>query len=175
VALGPTVIRPFAADRLGDAVSLGHLRCICDDDEKPLSVDPGNAEYRAVLVDDITRLLSPSGYDMDGFFLDFTARQPPRKGSAAGHGTGIELLHDYVALVHGAAKVAKPDAMIMTRCAHPYFAGVTDVLRLNDWALKRPNIIEQASYRQQIAGSCSDWRINTDNWPLYDVDLAQAH
>ena len=88
---------------------------------------------------------------------------------AEGHKTGIELLHDYVALVHGAAKAAKPDAMIMTHCPHPYFADVTDVLRLNDWALKRPNIIEQATYRHQIASSCSDWLINTDNWPLYDV------
>jgi hypothetical protein len=60
--------------------------------------------------------------------------------------------------------------MIMTHCPHPYFADVTDVLRLNDWALKRPNIIEQATYRHQIASSCSDWLINTDNWPLYDVD-----
>jgi len=143
--------------------------CICDEDGKPLSIDPENAEYREVLVDDVTRLLSSSGYDLDGFFLDFTARQPQYKGRSAGHKTGIELLHDYVALVHGAAKAAKPDAMIMTHCPHPYFADVTDVLRLNDWALKRPNIIEQASYRQQIAVSCSDWLINTDNWPLYDV------
>ncbi len=118
---------------------------------KPLSVDPGNAEYREVLVEDVTRLLSPSGYDLDGFFLDFTARQALPKALAEGHKTGIELLHDYVALVHGAAKAAKPDAMIMTHCPHPYFADVTDVLRLNDWALKRPNIIEQATYRHQIA------------------------
>lgn len=143
--------------------------CICDDEGKPLSVDPGNAEYREVLVEDVTRLLSPSGYDLDGFFLDFTARQALPKALAEGHKTGIELLHDYVALVHGAAKAAKPDAMIMTHCPHPYFADVTDVLRLNDWALKRPNIIEQATYRHQIASSCSDWLINTDNWPLYDV------
>jgi hypothetical protein len=144
--------------------------CICDRDGNPLSVDPDNAEYRQVVADDVARLLSPSGYDLDGFFLDFTARQAPRPGDGPAPKAGIELLHSYIALVHGAAKAAKPGAMIMTHCPHPYFADVTDVLRLNDWALRRPNIIEQASYRRQIAASCSDWLINTDNWPMYDID-----
>lgn len=142
--------------------------CIRDGEGRPRAVDPENAEYRRVIEEDVTRLLSPSGYDLDGFFLDFTANQPWLSVKSTGERAGIELLHDYVSTIYGAAKAAKPDAMVMTHCPHPYFADVTDVLRLNDWAVKTPNIIEQASYRRQIVASCSDWLINTDNWPMYD-------
>ncbi|HUB69659.1 MAG TPA: hypothetical protein VL984_04495 [Acidimicrobiales bacterium] len=144
--------------------------CITDQEGKAVSVDPGHPGYREVLAGDITRLLGKDGYDIDGFFLDFTAAQPEGPGSvSAGGKGGIELLHDYVGLIYEASKAAKPDAMVMTHCPHPYFADVTDVLRLNDWAVKVPNVVEQARYRQQIASNCSDWLVNTDNWMMYDI------
>ncbi|MCL6442858.1 MAG: hypothetical protein K6T83_05270 [Alicyclobacillus sp.] len=145
--------------------------CIRDTEGKPLSVDPENLEYRRVLVEDIERLLSPQGYDLDGFFLDFTAHQPRGTGiQKSGHRWGIELLHEYIRLIHDVAKSVKSDAMIMTHCPHPYFADVTDVLRLNDWSVRNPNVVEQARYRHSIATACSDWLINTDNWIMYNMD-----
>ncbi len=145
--------------------------CIRDQQGFAVSVDPGHPDYRRVLADDIMHLLGSTGYDVDGFFLDFTAAQPAGADiESAGGKRGIELLHDYLELIYGAAKAAKPDAMIMTHCPHPYFADVTDVLRLNDWAIKVPNIVEQAHYRQQVASNCSDWLINTDNWMMYDIN-----
>ena len=46
-------------------------------------------------------------------------------------------------VTYEAARAAQLDALVMTQCAHPYFAHVTDALRLNDWSVKSANIIEQ--------------------------------
>ena len=145
--------------------------CIRSADGERLALDPQSPGYAAALEDGVGELIGPDGYDVDGFFLDFTADLPCRSGLVkSGDLWGIELLHHYVALIHRAAKAAKSDAMIMTHCCHPYFADVTDVLRLNDWAFKRPDIVEQAYYRHGVATSVSDWLINTDNWFMYDIE-----
>lgn len=145
--------------------------CITGSEGEALTVDPTNPQYRQILEEDITELLSPTGYDYDGFFLDFSAHEPNRPGTHRwGTSAGIELLHDYLGWIYQVAKAAKPDAMIMTHAPHPYFADVTDVLRLNDWSVRAPNVVEQARYRHAIAAACSDWLINTDNWPMYDLN-----
>jgi hypothetical protein len=79
-------------------------------------------------------------------------------------------MHHYLTIIHDAAKAAKPDALIVTHCPHPYFADVTDVLRINDFSIVTRNVETQARYRVGIARAVSDWLINTDNWPLYDLD-----
>ena len=61
------------------------------------------------------------------------------------HPIGVEYLHDYVRVIYEAARAAQLDALVMTQCAHPYFAHVTDALGLNDWSVKSANIIEQTS------------------------------
>jgi len=145
--------------------------CIRDKEGRPVAIDPEHPEYRKVLAEDIRRLLGPEGYDLDGFFLDFTGELSLGEGyTKAGNLWGMELLHDYVKLVYDAAKEAKPDAMIVTHCAHPYFADCTDVLRLNDFAFREPDVVEQGRYRAAIAAAVSDWLINTDNWFMYDID-----
>ncbi|MBC8079338.1 MAG: hypothetical protein H7X86_03270 [Gorillibacterium sp.] len=144
--------------------------CIRDQEGNPVVLDPENPEFRAQVIEDITRLLSPDGYDLDGFFIDFTGVVPLSSGyQKSGNKWGLELLHEYLLLIYETAKKAKPDAMVMTNCPHPYFADVTDVLRLNDWSYKEPNILEQARYRSSIARAVSDWLINTDNWWMYDI------
>ncbi|MEO1236848.1 MAG: TIM-barrel domain-containing protein [Planctomycetota bacterium] len=145
--------------------------CVRQADGKKLRLDPTSPAYARRLQDDVHHLISPDGYDYDGFFLDFTHDLPCAPGLQL-HGDlwGVELLHHYVKLIHDAAKAPKPDALIMTHCAHPYFADVCDVFRLNDWATLRPNTVEQARYRHGIATACSGWLINTDNWPLYSAD-----
>lgn len=145
--------------------------CICDSKGKRLSLDPESPAFRKQLQEDVTRLISPEGFNLDGFFLDFTAEIPtgaPQRPT--GGRWGLELLHEYVRLIHEAAKAAKPDAMIMAHCCHPYFADVVDVLRLNDYAFVNPTVVEQMVYRASIAKASSDWLINTDGWCMYDID-----
>ncbi len=145
--------------------------CIRADNGEKLTADPESPGYSAQLTDGVRELISSNGYDIDGFFIDFTSDLPVRENLVrSGSLWGVELLHHYVKLIHDAAKAVKPDAMLMTHCCNPYFADVTDVLRLNDWAYKRSDVVEQARYRQGIASAVSDWLINTDNWFMYDVN-----
>lgn len=145
--------------------------CLRSPRGEAISLDPESYGYSRQLQKDIEMLVSPRGYDFDGLFIDFTAEMPIRENlQKAGSKWGLELLHHYVSLIYDAAKSVKQSAMLMTHCAHPYFADVTDVLRLNDWSFKQPNLIEQARYRHSIAKACSDWLINTDNWFMYDIN-----
>jgi hypothetical protein len=144
--------------------------CILNEKGERLSLDPESPTFRKQLQEDVTRLISPEGYDFDGFFLDFTAELPAGAAPRAnGARWGVELLHEYVRLIHEAAKAAKPDAMILSHCCHPYFADVIDVLRLNDYCFKNPTVVEQMRYRAGIAKATSDWLINTDGWCMYDI------
>lgn len=142
--------------------------CLRDANGTRLTLDPESPGYAQQLVEDVRQLISPDGYDLDGFFLDFTSEAPFREGIQH-HGPrwGVELLRHYVQLIHDAAKEVKPDAMLMTHCCHPLFADLTDVLRLNDYAFLRPDVVEQAQHRAGIAAATSDWLINTDNWFMY--------
>lgn len=136
-----------------------------------LTLDPESPAFRKQLQEDVTRLLSPDGYNLDGFFLDFTAEMPADAEPRPANGRwGMELLHEYVRLIHEAAKAAKPDAMILSHCCHPYFADVVDVLRLNDYAFVNPTVVAQMRYRAAIAKATSDWLINTDGWCMYDIN-----
>ena len=144
--------------------------CILNDKGERLSLDPESPTFRKQLQEDVTRLIRSDGYDFDGFFLDFTAEIPAGAATRQDGGRwGMELLHEYVRLIHEAAKAAKPDAMILSHCCHPYFADVVDVFRLNDYAFKNPTLVEQMRYRASIAKASSDWLINTDGWCMYDI------
>ncbi|WP_026700670.1 alpha-amylase family protein [Salibacterium aidingense] len=144
---------------------------IRDENGKPLTLDPEHPELRKVMKEDIKQLISPDGFDMDGFFIDFTGRHPNGENCKKyGDKWGMELLYDYVKCIHDNAKSAKSDAMIMTHCCHPYFADVTDVFRLNDFLSKAPNSVQQGEYRYNIAAMTSDWLINMDNWWMYDLE-----
>ena len=144
--------------------------CLRTQKGERLSVDPESEGFASQLAAGIRELISPDGYDVDGFFVDFTSEVPVRENlQKAGGKWGFELLHHYLKIIHDSAKAVKPDAMIMTHCPHPLFTDVTDVLRLNDWAFRRPDVVEQARYRHGIASAVSDWLINTDNWFMYDI------
>ena len=145
--------------------------CLRDASGAGLCLDPESEGYATQIRNGVEELVSPRGYDFDGFFIDFTAELVIQEGlRKSGSRWGVELLHHYLSLIHDAAKNAKKDALIMTHCAHPYFADVTDVFRLNDWSIKKPDLVEQGRYRHSIASACSDWLINTDNWFMYDIN-----
>jgi hypothetical protein len=82
---------------------------------------------------------------------------------------GIELLRRSIELVHAAAKAAKPDALVMTHTANPYFADVVDVLRLNDLDGDCGDVLAVMSNRAELAAVCSPtWLIDTDDDLMVD-------
>lgn len=144
--------------------------CITNAARQPVAVDPTHPAYEARLRAAVRQMLSPTGYDADGFKIDFTARIPSGPGMQR-HGPewGLELMKRYLQVVYEEAKQAKPGALVMTHTPHPYLAEVLDMIRLNDIPERRPDVDVRAvmSHRARIAAlACPNAIIDTDNWPL---------
>jgi hypothetical protein len=150
--------------------------CIANAAGLPLAVDPTNPAFERRLRASVERMLSPSGYDADGFKIDFTHRVPVGPLLRVhDHSRGLELMQRYLGLIYSEAKRVKPDALIVTHAPHPYLAGVTDMIRLNDMLdltrLDDPragtDIRRTLTHRAAIARiGCPDALIDTDNWPV---------
>jgi hypothetical protein len=154
-----------------DPEGLARKLCIRNADGAPIAVDPTNPQTRAALTEIVARMLGPDGLDADGFKIDFTARTP--SGSSLethGPGWGIALLHELLAVVHAAAKDAKPDALLITQTPHPAFVDVTDMIRLSDMlriddGAPSPPIVPQMRYRAEVVrAACPELLIDTDDW-----------
>lgn len=143
--------------------------CITNARGLPLTVDPTNPRYERRLRASIQRMLSADGYDVDGFKIDFSARIPSGPGICTfDDAWGLELMKRLLSIIYDAAKKAKPDALVITHTAHPYLAGVLDMIRLNDANVGK-NIIGAMIHRARIANiACPDALIDTDNWPITD-------
>jgi hypothetical protein len=147
--------------------------CIRNPDGRSVAFDPTNPEARELVRATMLHLLAPDGLDADGLKVDFTARTPSGRAlTAHGGGWGIALLHDLLALLYAAAKEAKPDALVMTHTPHPSFAGVTDMIRLNDmvWTddpAPSGRIVPQMRHRAEVARAATpELLIDTDDWPV---------
>lgn len=144
--------------------------CIRDFSGNKIATDPTNPGYRKILEDSVRFMLSPNGLDADGFKIDFTARIPSSAGCLI-HGKGIwglELMREYLALLHDTAKNVKPDALIMSHTPHPYLEGKVDMIRLND-VNTRSKVNEAMTHRAKLASAaCPSCVIDTDNWPMPD-------
>ena len=131
-------------------------------------VDPTHPGFRAELEKTIAYCISPDGLDADGFKLDFTGDIPRGPGYRP-HAPlwGVELLFDYVSLIHRAMKPAKRDSVLETHCAHPLFVHVTDMLRLNDIFSVQSDVSAMMVFRARIAQLVNPaWPIDTDNDPF---------
>lgn len=145
--------------------------CVRTPDGHPVTLDPDHPGARALLTENIRRLLAPDGLDADGLKIDFTADTPSGHSlTGTGPGWGIALLHTQLATLYRAAKAAKPDALVVTHTPHPSFADVTDMIRLNDMLrLDDPDpwapLVPQMRYRAAVAAaSCPGLLIDTDDW-----------
>jgi len=154
-----------------DAEGLPPELCVRNADGAPIAVDPTNPDTRAGLAEQVARMLGPDGLDADGLKIDFTARTPSGAGLRThGPGWGIALLHDLLAVVHAAAKQAKPDALLITQTPHPAFVDVADMIRLNDMlriddGAPFPPIVPQMRYRAEVVrAACPELLIDTDDW-----------
>ena len=141
--------------------------CIRNRHNIPVSVDPSNPEYADFLRQQIERMLSPKGYNADGFKIDFTARTPSGVYlESYGDIWGTALLHRLMKIIHDTAKSVKPDALIVDHAPNPWFRDVADVKRNNDVFTHLP-IISQMQHRSMVAqAACPEALIDTDNWPM---------
>lgn len=143
--------------------------CITNACGMALAVDPSNPAYEKRLRNSVRRMLSADGYDADGFKIDFTARIPSGPGiSTYGDVWGLELMKLYLGIIYQEAKLAKPDALVMTHSPNPYLADVLDMIRLND-INKDKNVNRAMRLRAKVAmAACPEAIIDTDNWPITD-------
>ncbi len=143
--------------------------CIRDFRGTPQSIDPQNPRYLKLFAKACENMLSPNGLDADGFKIDFTARIPTCPGCERfGDHWGLELMCDYLSMVHDTAKQIKPDALVMCHCPHPYLADKLDMIRLNDVNIAQP-VCDQMLHRAKLVkATLPDKLIDTDNWPMPD-------
>lgn len=145
--------------------------CVTTRTGRPVTVDPSNPEYEAYLRQQIDHMLSPDGYNADGFKIDFTARTPTGQ-SLRRHGEewGTSLLHRYLQTIYEQAKQTKPDALVVTHTPSPWFNDVTDMIRLND-INGSASVNKQMAHRARVAqAACPDLLIDTDNWPMPSIE-----
>ena len=150
-----------------DTEGLPVQECITNAAGLPIACDPSNPAYERRLRASVWRMISPRGYDADGFKIDFTARIPAGPGlKLFGDTWGLELMHHYLFILHSEAKRIKPEALIMSHTPHPYLQDVVDMIRLND--LNPRKEINPAMIRRARVASiaCPHAVIDTDNWQM---------
>jgi hypothetical protein len=146
--------------------------CVMDADSGLKRViDPTKTAFRERLQAAITRVIGPE-IDADGFKIDFTGDTPRGAGYRPSRPLwGMELLHDYIRLIHDAMKAAKPDALLETHCANPSFGAITGVLRLNDLFFDQLDVTGPMAFRARMARmACPEWLIDTDGDPFSSAD-----
>ena len=143
--------------------------CVVNAAGLPVSVDPTNPVYQDRLRAAVRRMLSPEGYDVDGFKIDFSARIPSGPGLKTwGDAWGLELMRLYLEIIRDEARRVKPDAFIITHTPHPYLAGLMDAVRLNDINIDQ-EVRRQMTHRARVAAiACPEALIDSDNWPMRD-------
>jgi hypothetical protein len=140
--------------------------CVRSPDGAAVAVDPSNPAARELLERQLRALLHPDGLDADGLKVDYTARTPSGRGlTVHGEAWGIALLHELLDVVYRAAKAAKPDALIVTQAPHPAFAGVADMIRLNDMVGGHASVVPQMTFRAELTKAVlPELLIDTDDW-----------
>ena len=143
--------------------------CITNAAGLPLAADPSNPLYAARLADSVRLMLSPEGYNGDGFKIDFTARIPSGPSICTdGDLWGLELMKAYLHILYTTAKSVKPDALVMSHTPHPYLAADLDMIRLNDINTGK-DVLSAMTQRARVASlACPQAIIDTDNWPITD-------
>lgn len=89
---------------------------------------------------------------------------------------GVELLRKYIELIYTAMKQYKPDSVLITHTANPYFADVVDILRLNDLDGDCQDVLGVMQNRAALAQMCSkNWLLDTDNDLMIDKDRWRSY
>lgn len=123
-------------------------------EQQPYAADPTNPKYQKRLRETVHKLLSPDEgcFNCDGFKLDFVncIFMTKELRTYEKNVYGIELVKRMMKLFYDAAKAAKPDALINNSCAHPYFAEVTDQVRIHDYRDSMRSMMPVMEYRCEM-------------------------
>ncbi len=152
---------------------LWHSEGLCSDDCAKdygisVSVDPCSESYRQKMKDAIRTLLSDADgcMDCDGFKLDYIYRFPDEKLCVhfrGGDPQGLELLREYYKFIYDAVKEVKPDALVNTSVAHPYFDDCFDQIRLHDYdSIQRETVTQMTRRANIVRAVYPDCLIDTD-------------
>jgi hypothetical protein len=165
--------------------------CIFAGDHK-LTADPTNPAYIERIQKWVHDLISPDGFDADGFKIDQLGFSPsyrrPRGGPCFGHtlrfeepqgpirmhgdNFGTELLHQLQKTIYQSAKAAKSDALITSSTVHPYFHDTLDMVRLHDMGHVAPDIFDAMEARAQLSRAALPGKlIDTDDWVHTNYDM----
>ena len=128
--------------------------------------DPTNPKYRALLRENMHRLLSSDEgcYNADGLKLDFAFFQPVgRKCESYSGQYGVELYYEYLKFIYECAKEFKPDCVISGSPCHPYFNRFLDHGRLHDYFPDLRRCYEEFKFRKMLYSTAlPDALIDTD-------------
>lgn len=154
-------------------------------DGRQWTADPSNPLYLETITEWVKELISPEGYDADGFKIDQLSFSPNRRAprwcprfgfleegteevkvvQQAGEGWGIELLHRYQKTIYDAAKAVKPDALVTSSTVHPYFRDTFDMVRLHDMGMVPPDLMKAMQARADLASAAlPGFPIDADDW-----------
>lgn len=137
-----------------------------DRDGNIVCADPSSPAYQERIRSMIHRMISPDPgcYNADGIKYDWTC-VPVGEGFRTHSGIwGIEMQKSMASQVYDALKAAKPDALMVTHTANPYFAKCTDMVRLNDIYAGNREVVDTMIHRARIARmACPDALIDCDN------------
>lgn len=139
---------------------------IKDPNDNVVCADPTSHAYQSRIRNMLHRMLSPDPgcYNADGIKCDWTGTIYGPGYSLHGGIWGIELLKSLTKQIYDAAKAAKPDALIITHTANPYFSECTDMVRLNDIFVGCREMVSMMTHRQKIARlACPHALIDCDN------------
>jgi hypothetical protein len=167
-----------------------------------LCCNPENPAYRKFLRRQVQELLSPDGYDADGFKIDQNAWAPRETGAYnAEHGIrigsvegdhphvipkaktwGCELLYDLQKQIYDAALSVKPDALVTSSTVHPLFHDTLSMVRLHDTGASRGSVLQPMQARSELAAAAlpqhprdaDDWVWgNYGGWLEYTMSSGQ--
>ncbi len=137
-----------------------------DREGRTVCADPSSPVYQERIRSMIHRMISdePGCYHADGIKFDWTGI-PVGEGFRTRSGIwGIEMQKSLAKQVYNALKAAKPDALMVTHTANPYFAECTDMLRLNDIYAGDREVVDMMIHRARIANiACPHALIDCDN------------
>ncbi|MCC7106940.1 MAG: hypothetical protein IT307_17540, partial [Chloroflexi bacterium] len=116
-----------------------------------------------------SRLLAPPprGLSADGLKLDITHSTPGGPDlKLHGRERGNGLLRRLLKTTYEAAKDVRPDALIESHAANPFFRDACDVLRLNDVFTDRTSVVAEMEHRSRVARAAGFDLIDTDCWAM---------
>ena len=140
--------------------------CLANDQGHRPTCDPTSPAYQARIGPMLHRMLSPDDgcYNADGIKYDWTGVPVDPALQPQGDQWGVEMFKTYTKLIYDAAKAAKPDALVITHTANPYFAECTDMVRLNDIHAGTRELADMMTHRQRIARvACPHALVDCDN------------